>query len=203
MRLVSPKLSVCIPAYNRAAYLVPLLDSIVDQDHSNLEIVISEDNSPEREQIAAVVEAYRQRGVACIRYFENEQTLGFDGNLRVLFARATGDYCVMMGNDDLLCPGSLETIGLLLAQHPEVAVVIRSYGWFFVAPTRLLRQPTASMARFITRSISPENCFCNLMGSTSQRRLQSAGRTSPILDKVFLSEANFNLASIPQTLESV
>jgi len=137
MRLVSPKLSVCIPAYNRVAYLVPLLDSIVDQDHSNLEIVISEDNSPEREQIAAVVEAYRQRGVACIRYFENEQTLGFDGNLRVLFARATGDYCVMMGNDDLLCPGSLETIGLLLAQHPEVAVVIRSYGWFFDDPRNL------------------------------------------------------------------
>lgn len=137
MRPASPKLSVCIPAYNRAVYLAPLLDSILDQHYSDLEIVISEDNSPERDAIGGIVNAYRQRGVACIRYFENEQTLGFDGNLRVLFERATGEYCVMMGNDDLLCPGSLETIGSLLAQHPEVAVAIRSYGWFFDDPQNL------------------------------------------------------------------
>jgi abequosyltransferase len=40
----------------------------------------------------------------------------------------------MMGNDDLLCPGALNTIGTLLAQHPEVAVAIRSYGWFYEDP---------------------------------------------------------------------
>ena len=137
MSFTSPKLSICIPAYNRARYLSPLLDSILDQDYPNLEIVVSEDNSPEREQIAEVVNAYRQRGAECIRYFENEQTLGFDGNLRILLERATGDYCVMMGNDDLLCPDSLATIGSLLAAHPEVAVAIRSYGWFYDDPQNL------------------------------------------------------------------
>src|SRR5258708_2759326 len=114
-----PKLSVCIPAYNRAEYLPALLDSALSQNYPNLEIVITEDNSPEREQIAQVAREYRERGVECIHYFENEKTLGYDGNLRSLFARATGDYCVMMGNDDLLCPGSLATIGGLLAEHPE------------------------------------------------------------------------------------
>jgi abequosyltransferase len=137
MNLTLPKLSVCIPAYKRVQYLAPLLDSILDQEYPNIEIVISEDNSSERQQIAAVVDAYRQSGVACIRYFENEQTLGFDGNLRILFARATGDYCVMMGNDDLLCPGSLGTIGSLLSAHPEVAVAIRSYGWFYDDPKNI------------------------------------------------------------------
>ena len=128
------KLSVCIPAYNRAQYLPALLDSALSQNYPDLEIVIVEDNSPERGQIAQVVREYRERGVECIRYFENEQTLGYDGNLRSLFARATGDYCVMMGNDDLLCPGSLHTIGTLLAEHPEVVVAIRSYGWFHETP---------------------------------------------------------------------
>jgi glycosyltransferase involved in cell wall biosynthesis len=129
-----PKLSVCIPAYNRAKYLPALLDSALEQGYPNLEIVITEDNSPERAQIAQVVEEYRRRGVACICYFENQKTLGFDGNVRELFVRATGDYCVMMGNDDILCPGSLDTIGSLLAEHPEVAVAIRSYGWFYDTP---------------------------------------------------------------------
>jgi glycosyltransferase involved in cell wall biosynthesis len=130
-----PKLSICIPAYNRARYLSPLLDSVLSQNYQEIEIVISEDNSPERELIADIVSQYRQRGFDCIRYFANGQTLGFDGNLRVLFERATGDYCVMMGNDDLLCPGALHTIGTLLADHPEVAVAIRSYGWFYSDPT--------------------------------------------------------------------
>ena len=134
MRYQLPKLSICIPAYNRAEYLPALLDSILTQNYSNVEIVISEDNSPQRLQLAQIVQEYRLRGVDCICYFENEKTLGFDGNLRTLFARATGDYCVMFGNDDLLCPGALDTIGILLSQHPDVAVVIRSYGWFHNDP---------------------------------------------------------------------
>ena len=134
MTLPFPKLSVCIPAYNRAQYLSALLDSALSQNYSELEIVIVEDNSPERVQIADVVREYRERGVDCIRYFENEKTLGYDGNLRSLFCRATGDYCVMMGNDDLLCAGSLHVIGTLLSEHPQVAVAIRSYGWFHETP---------------------------------------------------------------------
>ena len=129
-----PSLSICIPAYNRAQYLPALLDSILTQNQPEIEIVITEDNSPERPRIARIVREYQQRGVDCIRYFENEKTLGFDGNVRSLFERANGDYCLMMGNDDLLCPGSLATISGLLAQHPEVAVAIRSYGWFFDKP---------------------------------------------------------------------
>jgi abequosyltransferase len=73
-----PKLSICIPAYNRAQYLPPLLDSIFSQGYPNLEIVISEDNSPERLQIAQVVQAYEEQGYRSIRYFENEKTQGFD-----------------------------------------------------------------------------------------------------------------------------
>jgi abequosyltransferase len=137
MTQVLPKLSICIPAYNRAKYLSPLLDSVFSQNYPNLEVVISEDNSPERPQIALIVQSYRQRGHNNICYFENEKTSGFDGNLRLLFARATGDYCVMMGNDDLLCAGALDTIGSLLAQHPEVAVAIRSYAWFYDDPAVL------------------------------------------------------------------
>lgn len=132
-----PKLSVCIPAYNRSEYLPALLDSILSQNYPHLEIVVVEDNSPQRAEIAAVIAEYERRGHTCLRYFENVETKGFDGNVRELIARATGDYCVMMGNDDLLCEGSLATIGGLLEQHPEVVVAIRSYGWFYSTPDKV------------------------------------------------------------------
>ena len=54
----SIKISVCIPAYNRAAVLPALLESILTQDFSDFELVINEDGSPEREQIRAVVEQF-------------------------------------------------------------------------------------------------------------------------------------------------
>lgn len=132
-----PKLSICIPAFNRAEFLPALLDSILSQEYPNMEIVICEDRSPERELIAEIVRSYQANSKTPICFFENEATLGFDGNLRNLFARSTGDYCVMMGNDDLLCPGSLHRIGALLATYPQVSVVIRSYGWFHGEPSKI------------------------------------------------------------------
>lgn len=132
-----PKLSVCIPAYNRAEYLPALLDSILNQRYPHIEIVIVEDKSTQRAAIAEVVDDYSRRGVDCIRFFENAETKGFDGNVRELINRATGEYCVMMGNDDLMCAGSLATIGQLLAAHPDVVVAIRSYGWFYQAPEKV------------------------------------------------------------------
>ena len=50
------RLSVCIPAYNRADRLPELLDSIVTQDYPHYDVVICEGASPERERIRAVVE---------------------------------------------------------------------------------------------------------------------------------------------------
>jgi len=56
---MNPKLSVCIPAYNRPEVLKPLLDSILSQDFASYEIVICEDKSPKRKEIAEIVRSYQ------------------------------------------------------------------------------------------------------------------------------------------------
>jgi hypothetical protein len=132
-----PRLSVCIPAYNRAAFLPALLDSIVQQDYPSFEIVICEDRSPEREQIAEIVRRYASRRPGLLRYFENEKNLGYDGNLRRVIEGAHGDYCVMMGNDDLMCPGALDCIGSAVSRHDNVGVVVRSYASFDERPDEI------------------------------------------------------------------
>ena len=113
---MSARISVCIPAYNRAALLQPLLESILTQDYDNFEIVICEDDSPERQAIAEVVARYAATHPGRIRLFENEQNLGYDRNLRRLIELAEGDYCMFMGNDDLLAPGAAD-LGQRLQQH--------------------------------------------------------------------------------------
>lgn len=129
--------SVCIPAYNRAGCLKSLLDSILNQDFRDFEVVICEDRSPEREQIRAIVCEYQSRYPGIIRYFENDENLGYDGNVRRLVERASGEFCFFMGNDDIMCAGALENTAAVICRHPNVGLVLKSYGWFDEVPERV------------------------------------------------------------------
>ena len=132
------KISVCIPAYNRAGLLPELLESILTQNFSDFEIVINEDGSPEQHLIRAVVERYAVSYPNRIRYFENKINLGYDANLRSLIERASGEYCLFMGNDDLMCPNSLSTIVNAISRHPNVGVYLRSFAAFDISPNNVV-----------------------------------------------------------------
>lgn len=127
---MTAQISVCIPAYNRAALLPALLDSILAQDYAHYEIVICEDRSPERQAIASIAARYADSHPGRIRYIENERNLGYDGNLRNLLEVAEGEYCLFMGNDDLMAEGALRNIAAAVSRHPDVGVVLRSYASF-------------------------------------------------------------------------
>ena len=129
--------SICIPAYNRARHLRGLLDSIFAQDFRDFEVVICEDRSPERGQIAAIVRDYQAQYPDAVRYFENDANLGYDGNIRNLVHYAAGEFCFFMGNDDVMCAGALENAASVIGRHPNVGLVLKSYGWFDETPERV------------------------------------------------------------------
>lgn len=124
------KISVCIPAYNRSNVLAELLESILKQDYLNYEIVINEDKSPERALIRDIVERYSKTHPNLIKYFENDVNFGYDKNLRSLIERSTGDYCLFMGNDDLMADGALSEISRCLTDYPKIGVFLRSFAAF-------------------------------------------------------------------------
>jgi abequosyltransferase len=124
---MNPILSLCIPAYNRPEELRQLLDNLAGETGNVTEIVISEDCSPRRDEIEAAVGAFgRSHPKVTLRYSSNAKTLGYDGNLRRLVELSHGDYCVFMGDDDLLQPGALKLIEEAV-RHPNIGVVLR--GW--------------------------------------------------------------------------
>lgn len=134
------KISVCIPAYNRHQFMEPLLNSILVQDYEGLDIIICEDVSPEREKIKQVVEQFiidNNLNKSKIKYYENEKNLGYDKNFRELLEKATGEYCLFMGNDDILAVGAVEKVLNVVKEYPDVAVITRSYQWFFGEQTNI------------------------------------------------------------------
>lgn len=125
----APRISICIPAYNRPAELVELLDSIAQQKIAPYEVVICEDDSPEKLQIREAIEAYIPSSKLNIRYSENEINLGYDKNLRRTVDLALGDYVFLCGNDDLLTEDSLEIVSEKIVKY-QPKILIRSYKSF-------------------------------------------------------------------------
>lgn len=132
-----PLFSICIPSYNRARQLPALLDSVLAQGFTDYEIVICEDQSPEREAISEIVRDYAAKSARVIRFFENPENLGYDANIRNLVDKARGRYCFFMGNDDILCQDALANTADLIGRHGDVGFVLRSYAWFDEVPERL------------------------------------------------------------------
>lgn len=106
-----PKLSICIPTYNRSRYLAELLDSIVAQNLSEIEVVVSDDGSVD--DTAAVVARY-QAILKHLKFIQQPVNIGLDRNFIEVTRAATGDYLWLMGDDDRLEPGgALRVLGAL------------------------------------------------------------------------------------------
>lgn len=133
---MDPRISICIPAYRRARFLPALLDSIRSQTAQPYEIVIREDNSSEREAIREIASDYS--AALPIRYLENPSTFGYDRNVRSCLEAATGDFCLFMGNDDVLCPYAISQVKGVIRRVPDVGVITRAYGVFKDSPDNVV-----------------------------------------------------------------
>jgi len=113
------KFTVGIPAY-KAAYLKECIDSILAQTCTDFELVIVNDASPE--DIDVIVDAY---GGDYIRYYKNEKNFGAINvvdNWNKCLSYAHGEYFILMGDDDKMCPDYLEEFSTLIEKYPECDV---------------------------------------------------------------------------------
>ena len=127
-KMLSPMITVAVPAYNRPDELGSLLKTILDQDFVDFDVLVVEDCSPRQAEIKQVVEqAARQRGHVRVRFVANPRNLGFDGNLRQILELSEGEFTLFMGDDDLLRPSALARVGSIIAKTENLGVLLRSY----------------------------------------------------------------------------
>jgi len=94
-----PKISVMIPTYNQEKFIERTIESVLQQDYPNLEIVISDDNSTDR--TSKIVQKFLKD--KRIKYYKNKKRLGRVHNYRItLFKRVTGEWVLNLDGDDYL-----------------------------------------------------------------------------------------------------
>lgn len=111
------RLSICIPTYNRAAYIGETLDSIVSQATDEVEIVVSDNASTDNTE--DIVESYRAK-FPNLTYVKLAKNLGADANFMKVVESARGDYCWLFGSDDKMREGALQEILAALKGEPAV-----------------------------------------------------------------------------------
>lgn len=120
-------ISICIPQYNRTENLVLLLESIRSQTYSEYEVCISDGKSDDNKK--DLVHRYIKRFQRPVKYYESNRSLRYDENLRSAISISSGDYCLLMGNDDMFnTERSLEEIAWhIKTEKDSIGVVIPNY----------------------------------------------------------------------------
>jgi glycosyltransferase involved in cell wall biosynthesis len=92
-----PLVSVGLPIYNAGEHTRRILDNMIAQDYSNIEIIIS-DNASE-DNTWAICQEYAQRDNR-IRLSQNKENRGFVYNFHRVYELATGKYFMWVAHDD-------------------------------------------------------------------------------------------------------
>jgi glycosyltransferase involved in cell wall biosynthesis len=126
MSEVSPFFSICIPQYNRTSFLIEALRVLSVQTFKDFEVCISDDCSPDGRQ-SEVEQALQEFGLRHV-YYQQPRNLQYDGNLRGAIELASGQYCILMGNDDCLAAeDALDRLFELARRRENVGVMITNY----------------------------------------------------------------------------
>jgi len=92
--------SVVIPAYNSPDYTRKTIESVINQTHRPIEIILSDDNSP-----ISLKPLVDEKQAECgpdleIKYYRQKENLNYYFNLQFVLSEAVGQYVVLLDHDD-------------------------------------------------------------------------------------------------------
>src|SRR5215470_4210186 len=95
-----PKISICIPTYNTARYLPETIESVLQQEFADYELVICDNASTD--DTPQICRRYKDER---LRYVRFEELTNQSGNFNRCLKEAKGEYLTLLHADDFLLPG--------------------------------------------------------------------------------------------------
>lgn len=108
----NPKVSVIMPAYNRAEIIADSIESVLNQDYKHIELIIVDDGSTDATR--SVVESFND---VRVRYVYQDNS-GAGAARNVGLAVSTGDIIAYLDTDNLWNPRYLSVVVKTFAIHP-------------------------------------------------------------------------------------
>jgi glycosyltransferase involved in cell wall biosynthesis len=113
-----PKISVCVPTYNRAPLLKNFLSSLLNQTFGDYEVIVADNCSTD--ETPAIVQSFTDPRLL---YHRHDRNIGPFANMNWLIEKARGQYLCILHDDDVYFPQFLERQSEMLDSHPAVGMV--------------------------------------------------------------------------------
>lgn len=123
------RVSFCMTSYKRPETLQKTLNSLYLQTFPHFEVIVS-DNDPEC-TARAIVESIKD---ARFKYFANGENLGMIKSFNKSIERSSGEFIVMIADDDPVYPDMLEVLFELHKLHPGYGMYLGGCDWRCTSP---------------------------------------------------------------------
>ena len=114
-----PKVTICVPVRNGARTIQRTLDSLLNQDYPNYEIIVSDNCSDDN--TANIVSQYASRGVKYV--FNPVLEKWGESNWNHILSLAEGPFIALYHADDICTPTMVRRQVEFLEAHPQVSAV--------------------------------------------------------------------------------
>ena len=174
-----PKISVFIIVYNQESFINETIDSVLNQEYPNIEIVIGDDCSTDN--TVQILQQYKLKYPDIIKLILSPKNEGITANCNKVLKECTGEYVALLGGDDYWLPTKLKKQIEWFNQNPE-AVLCYTPTKAFQSETKevLYTQPTVTALELMEMDVL--NMTYNL----------GASESSFLIKKDAIPESGFN-----------
>ncbi len=111
------RISIVTPSFNQGAFISRTIQSVINQQYPSLEYFVQDGGSGD-----STIQTLKQLENA-LSGWESVKDSGQSEAINRAFRKTTGDIMAWINSDDLLLPGSLQTVANYFSDHPDVDVV--------------------------------------------------------------------------------
>lgn len=135
---MQPLVSVCVLTWNHENYIVNCLQSIVEQDYTNIEIIYLDNCSTDKTYERATGFLANQPIPAFC--FKNKTPLSIPVNDNFLISKAEGKYICLISGDDWMAPGNIKAKVVRMLEDEAVAVVYSEAYTYIESEDRIIKK---------------------------------------------------------------
>ena len=110
-----PLVSIVVPAHNHARYIDEAIQSVLNQDYPNIELIVLDDGSTDGTR--EVLEKYTGQF-----YWETQENMGQSATLNKGWSMSKGEVLSYLSSDDALLPNAVSTSVERLMGSPDVVL---------------------------------------------------------------------------------
>ena len=118
------KISIVIPSFNQGIYLEETIKTIINQDYSDLEVIVIDGGSSDNS--VKIIKKYEKY----LKYWVSEKDSGQSNAINKGLKIATGEIFAWQNSDDKYLPGTFEHVNEIMAKDDNIELVFG--GWSFI-----------------------------------------------------------------------